>query len=271
LPPAGNIGGTRRPGTLVAGWKWDIGRLGTGVTNFLCQKLAAGLINNLEPSDFFTLNGVKVRSDLVEFPEANFYLNEKSNLVLFMGDVPEFRWFQFFNRVFDISEQYISIQQFFVIGGISTFLYHTGGRDLIGIYNSQEMKRSLDGSGLASEFDYETPPDQKPSINSFFLWAAWKRQISGACIFATVPFYLADLDDYAAQKSVLNFLNQRLNLELDLSEFEDWQEKLEVKIDDTQRLIPEVEYYLDKVKKYRLLDEDEQTALTRFIFENCKD
>ncbi|MCR4394038.1 MAG: PAC2 family protein, partial [Dehalococcoidales bacterium] len=163
--------------------------------DYLCHKLPAGMINNLEPSDFFTLHGVKVKSDLVEFPEANFYMDEKSNLVLFLGDVPEFRWFQFFNRVFDISEEYIPIQQCIIIGGISTFLYHTEGRNLIGVYNSQEMKKSMNSSGLASEFDYETPPDQKPSINSFFIWTASKRQISGACIFATVPFYLADLDD----------------------------------------------------------------------------
>ncbi len=98
---------------------------------------------------------------------------------------------------------------------------HTAPRQLRGTFNSPELKEALSHYNLGGRLDYETPPGQRPSLNSFLLWAAKRRNIPGVSLLVPVPFYLIAVDDPNAQRRVLEFFNQRFDLGIDFSDLDE--------------------------------------------------
>ena len=71
---------------------------------------------------------------------------------------------------------------------------HTASRELIVTANSSEMKESLSQYGLVLNINYETPPLQRPTISSFLIWVAKKRNVAGASLWVPIPFYLITIE-----------------------------------------------------------------------------
>ena len=58
--------------SLVVAWNEDVGKLGTKVADYLNQKLGGREFGEIDPVDFFPLDGVQVEDDLAQFPESKF-------------------------------------------------------------------------------------------------------------------------------------------------------------------------------------------------------
>ena len=74
---------------------------------------------------------------------------------------------------------------------------------------------------LFKGIDYETPPNQRPTLSSYLLWVAMQRNIEGANLWASVPFYLIPTEDPRACRKVIDFFNKRLDLGIDFSGIDD--------------------------------------------------
>ena len=62
--------------------------------------------------------------------------------------------------------------------------------------------------------DFETPPGSRPTLNSYLLWMAKTRNLAAANLWVPVPFYLMSNDDPDSHKKALEFLDNRLDLNL---------------------------------------------------------
>ena len=260
----------QRP-SLVVSWSVDAGKLGTKVADYLNKKLGGQSFCEIEPEDFFPFGGVMIEDDLVQFPESTFYACPKNDLVIFKSSPPSYEWYKFLNLILDTAEHYCHVKELHTIGGMISLSAHTTPRQLLGTFNSPATKESLSPYNLAGEWDYETPPGQRPTLNSFLLWAAKRRNIPGVSLWVSIPFYLASVDDPKAQRSVLEFFNQRFDLGIDFHDLDEEIKRQNHIIAEVRSNFPDIDESIKKLEGNIMLSEEESVKLVKQIEDSLKE
>jgi len=257
--------------SLIVGWSGDASKLGAKVIDYLNRKLGGRSFCEIEPVRFFPLGGVTIEDSLVQFPESKFYSCPGKNLVFFCGDPPTCEWYRFLNLILDTAEHYCYVKELYTIGGMVSLSAHVAPRGLLGIFNSPEIKNALSRYNLISEWDYESPTGQRPTLNSFLLWEARRRNIPGASLWADIPFYLMTVGDPRAEKRVLNFFNQRFTLGIDFSDLDEEIKQQNQMIAEVRKDLPDIDEAIRRLESnLKLSDEQSQrlvTEIERFLKE----
>ena len=248
--------------SMVVGWNEDAGKLGTKVIDYLNRKLGGRLLAEIEPGSFFPLGGVTVEDNVARFPESKFYWCPENHLVSFISNQPRFEWYKFMESVLDVSEQ-CHVKELYTIGGMVYLGAHTTPRQLIAFANSPEMREVLSRYDLAQDIDYETPPGQRPTLNSFLIWTAKRRNISAASLWVPIPFYLVAAEDPQAWKKIVEFLDKRLDLGIDLRDLDIDVSIQNEKIAQLRSHSPEIDNYIQKLESNMALTQDENEALVK--------
>jgi len=256
--------------SLVVGWNTDIGKLGPKVTGYLNEKLGSRDLGEIEPTDFFPLGGVTIEDDLIRFPESKFYACPQQDLIIFKGDAPSYEWFKFMSLILDVAGHYGRVKELYVIGGMVLLGTHTAPRELLPIFNSLEIKQALSKYNLGRNMDYQTPPGQRPTLNSFLLWVARQRNIPGISLWVPIPFYLVAVEDPKAQRKILEFLNRRFSLQLDFQDIDGEIRKQNEKITRARDSSPEIDDYIGKLENNLRLSEKENEKLAKLIEESLR-
>ncbi len=251
--------------SLVVGWSTDASKLGAKVTDYLNRKLGGQSFCEIEPVEFFPLGGVTIQDDLVRFPESKFYACPKNDLVVFESVPPSYEWYKFLDLILDVAQHYCHVKELHTIGGMVSLGAHTAPRELMGVVNSPELKKTLSHYNLAGELDYETPPGQRPTLNSFLIWAAKRRNIPGASLWVPIPFYLVAVDDPKAQRRVLEFLNQRFDLGIDFSDLDEEIKSQNKKIAQARDSFPDIDELVRRLESNLSLSGEESQRLVKEI------
>lgn len=249
--------------SLIVGWNEDAGKLGAKVIEYLQKNLTCIEFAEIEPADFFTLPGVSVKDDIAQFPESRFYYCPKDNLVILMSDPPEAEWYRFLCSILDIAEQYCHAKEIYTIGGMVSISAHTNPRELLAIANSPQMKSVLSQYDLAGDFNYETPPGQRPTISSYLIWLAKERNIAGASLWVPVPCYLISTEDPQAWRKVIEFLDIRFSLDIDFKELDENVARQNEKISGARIQLPEVDNFIRKLESNLILTPEENEQLVK--------
>ena len=207
--------------SLIVGWNEDASKLGFSVVDYLNKKLDTDEFCEVRLEAFFPLGGVLVESDIAQFPESKFFYCQEKSMVLFRSNIPRLEWFKFLNLVLDIAERICHVKELYTVGGMISLAAHTAPRTLQTTTNSAQMKTVLMQQDLFKGIDYETPPNQRPTLSSYLLWVAMQRNIEGANLWASVPFYLIPTEDPRACRKVIDFFNKRLDLGIDFPGIDD--------------------------------------------------
>jgi proteasome assembly chaperone (PAC2) family protein len=250
---------------LVLGWSEDIGNLGRKVTDYLNQKLKGQEFAEIEPEDFFSLGGVTVKGNLAQFPESKFYACQEHELVVLQSDSPRAEWYRFLNSFLDVAEQHCQVKELYILGALVSLSAHTTPRELFAIVNSPEMKEVLSQYDLARDMDYQTPHGERPSLNSFLLWVAKVRNTPGISLWVPMPFYLAATEDPQAQKKVLSFLDERLDLKIDFSDLDQEIQEQNEKLAQMRSRLPQIDDYIHRLESNLTLSEEENGELIKGI------
>jgi predicted ATP-grasp superfamily ATP-dependent carboligase len=233
--------------SLVLGWNEDIGNLGRKITDYLNRKLKGQ------------------EGDLAQFHESKFYACQEHELVIFQSDSPRAEWHRFLNSVLDVAKQHCQVKELYIVGALVSLNAHTTPRDLFAIVNSPEMKEVLGHYDLARDMDYQTSPGERPSLNSFLLWAAKVRNTPGISIWVPIPFYLAAIEDPQAQKKVLSFLDERLDLKIDFSDLDQEIREQNEKLSQVRSRLPQIDDYIGRLESNLTLSEEENGELIKKI------
>ena len=252
--------------SLLVGWSQDIGKLGPGVIDFLNKKLGGQEFCQIELPDFFPLGGVAIENNIVQFPESKFYSCQQNDLIILGSDPPSYEQYKFLNSILDLAQSHCNVKELYTIGGIVSLMAHTSPRRILTVANQPELKEMLAGYDLETDLDYQTHPGERPTLSSFLLWIAKKRNITGASLWVEVPFYLAG-EDPKAVKSVIQFLDKRFNLGMDLGELD-----LEIKNQGEQlellrRQDSEVDKYIGMLERGVMLSHNESEKLAEEVME----
>lgn len=263
--------GQLRRASMVLGWNEDAGNLGGRVTDYLNRKLAAKRCAEIDPEDYFSLAGVVVKGDVARCPHSEFYICEERHLIVLRSDPPESEWYSFLNTVLDVAERTCDITELYVVGAMVNFGAHTVPRQLFSVVNSPELKAGLARYDLIPDMDYETPPGERPTLNSFLLWIAKARKIRGMSLWVPVPFYLAQGEDPEAEQKVLGFLDERLCLSIDFSDLD--REVLEQNegLARARSSCPEIDDYIGRLERDLMLTDEENGDLIRKIGDALKE
>jgi len=254
----------QRP-SLIVGWGIDVSKLGAKVTDYLNRKLGCQSFCEIEPVEFFLLGGVTIEDDLVQFPESKFYACPENDLVVFKGTPPSQEWYKFLNLILDVAEHYCHVKELYTIGGMVSPAAHIAPRELLGVFNSPELKKTLSHYNLAGGLDYETPPNQRPTLNSFLLWAARGRNIPGANLWVPVPFYLVTVDDPEAQRRVVEFLNQRFDLGIDFGDLDEESRRQNQMMAELRNSFADIDESIRRLESNLRLSEEESQRLVKEI------
>lgn len=254
-----------RRSSLVLGWSEDIGNLGRKVTDYLNWKLGGQEFAEIEPEDFFSLGGVGIRDNVAQFSESKFYACPEHELVVFQSDSPGAEWYKFLNAVLDVAEHYCRVKELYLVGTMVSFDAHTAPRQLLAVVNSPEMKEVLSQYDLTRDMDYQTAAGERPTLNSFLLWIAKGRNIPGVSLWLPIPFYLAAMEDAQAQKKVLSFLNEKLDLKIDFSDLDQEIREQNEQLARARSRFPQIDGYINRLESNLMLSEEENGELIKKI------
>jgi proteasome assembly chaperone (PAC2) family protein len=260
-----------RRSSLVLGWSEDMGNLGRKATGYLNRKLNGQEFAEIEPEDFFSLGGVAIEGNLAQFPESKFYACREHELVVFQSGSPGAEWYKFLNLVLDVAEHHCRVKELYTIGAMVSFSAHTTPRKLLAVVNSAEIKEVLSQYELAGDMDYQTPPGERPTLNSFLLWTAKGRNIPGVSLWVPIPFYLAAMEDAQAQKKVLSFLNERLDLKIDFSDLDQEIREQNEQLARARSRFPQIDDYISRLESNLMLSEEENGELIKKIEDFLKE
>ena len=144
---------------------------------------------------------------------------------------------------------------------------HTSPRRVSSVINEHQLKQPMTEYGVNTNLEYETPIGARPTLSSFLLWLAQKRNITGANLWVDVPFYLAALEDPRACKQVLSVLDRRFNLGLDFTELDLETERQNRLIIELKEQETDVHRYLSMLERGIMLSEKESEALANKVAE----
>ncbi|MFH1835793.1 MAG: PAC2 family protein [Methanobacteriota archaeon] len=239
----------------------DVGKLGAKVAGYLNEKLGGELFAEVELKEFFPLGGVAIENDVIQFPESKFYACTKSNLVILKTTPPSHEWYKFLNLVLDTAEKSGTVKEIYTVGGMVSYSAHTAPRQLQGVFNSMEFREDMRQYDVDCGMNYETPAGQKPTLSSFLLWTAQKRNIPAMSLWVTSPFYLVAVDDLMGQRKVLDFINRRFTLGLDLVDIDNEIKKQSQKLADMRRNSPDIDLSIQKLENGLGISEEESQNL----------
>ena len=254
-----------RRSSLVLGWSEDMGNLGRKVTDYLNWKLRGEEFAEIEPEDFLSLGGIAIEGNLARFPESKFYACPEHELVVFQSGSPGAEWYKFLNSVLNVAEHHCRVKELYILGAMVSFSAHTAPRQLLAVVNSAEMKEILSQYDLARDMDYQTPPGERPTLNSFLLWIAKGRNIPGVSLWVSIPFYLAAMEDAQAQKKVLSFLSERLDLKIDFSDLDQEIREQNEQLARVRSRFPQIDDYINRLESNLMLSEEENGELIKRI------
>lgn len=255
---------------LITGWIEDAGGLGASTADYIIGKLGCREFAEIMPEGFFPMAGVVVADNVAQFPESKFYASEKHDLVIFKSNMPRGEWHRFLNAVVEVAQEDCGVSEIYSLGAMVTYAAHTTPRVLISVVNSNELKVRLEPYDVVSNTDYETPPGQKPTLNSYLIWVAKRRGIPAANLWIPVPYYLVPLDDPRARKKLVDFVNTRFNLSIDTADLDDEIADQNRRISQLFQKSPEVEGYVGKLEAGEGLNAEEGEKLAREMAEFLK-
>ncbi len=260
---------TRQPdlknASLIVGWERDAGGIATRVIDYIIRSIKGKSFCEIEPTDFFQLGGVEVKDDVAQFAENRFFAGEMKDLILFIGNEPQFDHFKFLNVMLDVAQYHCQIKELYTISATVSSIPFNRPRNILAVYNTREFQNSLR--------DYELMDmtwEGVPALNSFLLFTAKMRHIPGVSLWPEIPFYVATVDDYRAQKAMLKFFNKRFNLNIGLDILDEAIERQFSEMQKLRKQDPQVDHYMKLIDKNVSLSQEDNLNLvnkvSQFLF-----
>jgi proteasome assembly chaperone (PAC2) family protein len=231
-------------------------------TRYLIERLAAKEFGSIEPYEFYDADAVSIKDNVVmqpDLPESKFFFWKKrgvDNLVLFKSDgQPTMNGYKLANLILDAAEE-LKIQRILTFAAAPNHVYHVNKPRVLGAATSQELATELQESGISL-----INSGNISGMNGLLIGVAKERNIDGACLLGEIPVYATQLPNPKSAKAVLEIATKILNLEVDLSGFDEWIYKVDKEMDGiidrfTETHDEESKWLLDYFENLKKTSED---------------
>lgn len=208
-------------------WYEDPGGVGNRAIKMLNEQLGAKSFCDIEPPGFFPLTGVLVRDNVARFPQSRFWGEPSRDLVTFLSNEPPYARQIFATTLLDVAQHYCHARELIIISGQFTPGDYRTPRRCYAVFNQPTIQKQWRSYGLE-----EPTYRDVPSLSIYLLWDAGNRGIPGVRIRVDVPFYLGRSGDPCAIQTVLQLLSDHLEIDLDLTDLDQWKETQHQKLDE---------------------------------------
>ncbi|MHC9542103.1 MAG: PAC2 family protein [Vulcanimicrobiota bacterium] len=246
-------------------WSGDTYGLESQILRYITSSHPLEEFCRINPSLFFTLDGVHVKDNIAVMPTCSLY-RYSDRLVLLSADSPNHEWHRFLTTVIEIAEL-CRVREIVTIGTMLTISAHTTPRELFGIFSSEKARTEIDDPNLGREVDYYTPQGHHPSLSSYLLWVSGKKNINAVNIWVSEPFYLSGVGDPKARKLILEYLDRRFSLGLDYHSVNEEIRAQSEKLGKLRLRTPTIDEYFMKLETGLPLNDEETLRLVREVEE----
>lgn len=270
---------------LFIGWRqWaDAGSVSSGLPRYLVEQTKARQIGKILDDEFylFQIPGthdllrpvVRFQSGYptsLEVPHNELFYSgdEKTGILVFLGDEPQIRIEKYITTLLDIARDF-SVKKIIGLGGVYGEVPYDKKRTISSIYSLESLKTEVEALGVGLS-DYHGGA----SIGSYLCKRAGEAGIEYISFYAFVPAYdFSNLsehagsirieNDYSAWLGVMERVKTLLNLDLDLTDLEvkavQLQEAIEEKIQEIDQANPEMgvrTYFQNLTERFEEVDFD---------------
>jgi len=251
---------------LIVCWDEDTAAVGPIVVETLTAISECRAFADIEPTDFFVMEGVEIEHDVARFTDSKFFYCKEKNLILIESSKPQMERYKYLTAVLDVAEHYCKVKEIFVIHAIAAQMAHNAPRRILSVFNDEDFQKRLRGEELDS-MKYEG----YPAINSYLLWLAKQRGIPAVSLWPEVPLYLAASDDPAAARTVLTFLNRRFGLGLSFAELDAEIAAQDQRITELREADSEVDDWIRSLESGLQIGRTEQGELLNRITQHLQE
>ncbi len=252
---------------LIVGWP-GIGNIGIIAINTLREMLGAEEFGEIEPWEFFYPRRISFKAGVLEnleFPENKFYFKKTPNrdLIFFIGEEqPSYpgekyaaggKAFKMANLVLDVGLKF-GCKRVYTSGAAVSSIHHKTKPRVWAVPNKKELIKEVkkyENTILMSEIEGRGGQGNISGLNGLLLGVAKKRGLEGICVMGEIPIYVYQfpISYPKGSKSVLEVLSRMLEVDVDLSQFDIFIQKVEKKIDEIYMQLPkEIITQLDRLK-----------------------
>ena len=262
--PSGRLHIHTRPrlekATLLLGFSgWmNGGEISTGTLQYLIDRLGAQQFADIEPDGFYINNfpgsmeltalfrpPAKITDGLVtdlEMPSNNFFYDEDTELIFFIGKEPNLQWHDFAEDIFSLCSEF-NVNMIYFIGSVAGLVPHTRKPHLFCSVSDRRLKNRFEKYSLKFS-NYEGPA----SIITYLTVNAKKHGLSMASIIATIPAYVQGHNPKCIE-AVTRWLAALLELDIDLEDLKEMSVDFEKKITKITKKQPELSENIAKLEE----------------------
>ena len=255
-----------------SGWM-DGGDVSTGSIEYLKNKLKANKFAEINPGEFYIFNlpggmeqvaqfrpYTKIKDGLLidfEYPRNEFFLDQKSRVILFSGKEPNLRWDEYANCIFQLAEEF-DVRNIYFVGSFAGATPHTREPRITCSVFGEEQKMSLKEQDVRFT-NYEGPASIATLLNKF----SKEKGIEMANLVAEIPAYI-QVRNPRAIEAVIKRLVRILDLDIDLNDLHRASLEFEKNIDKALLKQPVLTEQIKKLED----NYDSETFGTDENFEN---
>jgi len=222
-----------------SGWM-DGGDVSTGTIEYLSFKLQAKKFAEIDAQKFYLFNfpGVmletaqfrpytKIQDGLItdfQYPQNEFFYNEKNNLILFSGKEPNINWDEYANCIFKIAQEF-GVKKIYFVGSVAGPTPHTRGIRISCSVSAEKQKAEYKESGIRFS-NYQGPA----SLTTLLTRLSQEKGIEMTNFVAEIPAYVQARNPKGI-KAVTEKLIQLLKIDIDLTDLSAKSTHFEKKID----------------------------------------
>jgi len=222
-----------------SGWM-DGGDVSTGTIQYLSFKLQVKKFAEINAQKFYLFNFpgamletaqfrpyTKIQDGLItdfQYPQNEFFYDEKNNLILFSGKEPNINWDEYTNCIFKIAQEF-GVKKIYFVGSVAGPTPHTRGIRISCSVSGEKQKAELKESGIRFS-NYQGPA----SLTTLLTKLSPEKGIEMTNFVAEIPAYVQTRNPKGI-KAVTKNLVQLLKIDIDLTDLSVKSTHFEKRID----------------------------------------
>ena len=209
-----------------SGWM-DGGDVSTGTIQYLKFKLQAKKFAEINAQKFYLFNFpgamletaqfrpyTKIQNGLItdfQYPQNEFFYDEKNNLILFSGKEPNINWGGYANCIFKIAQEF-GVKKIYFVGSVAGPTPHTRGIRISCSVSAEKQKAEHKESGIRFS-NYQGPA----SLTTLLTKLSPEKGIEMTNFVAEIPVYIQTRNPKGI-KAVTEKLVRLLKIDIDLTD-----------------------------------------------------
>jgi proteasome assembly chaperone (PAC2) family protein len=236
----------------------DGGDVSTATVKCFVDKLGAQKFAEIEPEGFYIYSfpgsmemtalfrpHTRIEDGLIkgfQIPANEFYWDEQSNLILFLGKEPNLLWSDFTDCIFRVCSQF-GVKAMYFIGSVAGLVPHTREPRLLCSVSNVKLKETLQHYGVKFT-SYEGPA----SLITYLTTRAVEHGLDMASFVATIPAYVQGSNPKCIE-AVTRRVAGILGVQIDLDDLRSVSDEFEKRLSEAVEEQPELAGNIGKLEE----------------------